>query len=87
MKVRKELTEDLPAIRGHADQLQQVLMNLMMNAQDAMEGHPGTVTVTTGRPHADRIEVRVIDRRFRGSCSSLSSPPSRRERERAWDWP
>ena len=61
VKVRKELAEDLPAIRGHANQLQQVLMNLMINAQDAMEGHPGTVTVTTGRPHAERIEVRVID--------------------------
>ena len=61
VKIREELADDLPMVRGHADQLQQVLMNLMINAQDAMEGRPGTVTITTGRPDADRIEVRVMD--------------------------
>ncbi len=48
-------------IRGNANQLQQVLMNLMINAHDALEGRPGTVTVTSARAGAERIEVRVID--------------------------
>ena len=61
VKIRKQLALDLPMVRGHADQLQQVLMNLMINAQDAMEGSPGTVTITTALSDADRIEVRVTD--------------------------
>ncbi len=61
VKIRKQLALDLPMVRGHADQLQQVLMNLMINAQDAMEGKSGTVTITTARCDARRIEVRVAD--------------------------
>jgi signal transduction histidine kinase len=61
VKIRKALAADLPLVRGNANQLQQVLMNLMINAQQAMEGRPGTVTITTDRPDAERIEIRVID--------------------------
>ncbi|HYS78837.1 MAG TPA: ATP-binding protein [Candidatus Dormibacteraeota bacterium] len=61
VKISQQLAPDLPMVRGHADQLQQVLMNLMINAQDALEGSPGTVTITTTRADADRIEVRVTD--------------------------
>ncbi len=61
IKVRMELAEDLPMIRGNANQLQQVLMNLMINAHDALEGRPGTVTATSARAGDDRIELRVID--------------------------
>ena len=31
-----ELAEDLPTIHGNANQLQQVLMNLIMNAQQSV---------------------------------------------------
>jgi signal transduction histidine kinase len=61
VKVRQKLAEGLPMIRGNANQLQQVLINLMINAQDALEGRPGTVTVTSARLGADRIELRVTD--------------------------
>jgi signal transduction histidine kinase len=61
VKVLKDLATDLPMIRGNANQLQQVLMNLMINAQHAMEGKQGTVTIITRRSSADRIEVRVTD--------------------------
>ena len=33
----------LPQITGNANQLQQVLMNLMINAQQAMDGEPGSI--------------------------------------------
>jgi signal transduction histidine kinase len=51
---------DLPKVRGNANQLQQVLMNLMMNAQQAMAGAHGTVTVTT-RPRDGFVEIVVAD--------------------------
>ncbi|HWQ12172.1 MAG TPA: CHASE4 domain-containing protein [Roseiflexaceae bacterium] len=44
--VERALGADLPPVRGRADQLTQVLLNLLMNAADAMpEG--GTITVRT----------------------------------------
>jgi signal transduction histidine kinase len=46
---------------GNGNQIQQVLMNLMINAQQAMEGNPGTVRITTSLIDSDRIEVRVGD--------------------------
>lgn len=59
VKIAKALTEGLPSVRGNANQLQQVLMNLMINAQQAMaEG--GTVTLTT-QSVPGGVEVRVSD--------------------------
>jgi len=61
VKIDSDLAPDLPEIRGSANQLQQVLMNLMINAQDAMGGAPGRVTVRTRLVRPDRIEIRVTD--------------------------
>lgn len=41
------LARDLPAIHADAPQLQQVLMNLVTNASEAIGDQPGTITVTT----------------------------------------
>jgi two-component system NtrC family sensor kinase len=60
VKLEKDFAPDLPEIRGNANQLQQVFMNLMINAQQALNGNPGTVTVSTRFLH-DRIEIRVKD--------------------------
>lgn len=38
----------LPAIRGDVGQLQQVVMNLITNASDALENQPGHILLTTG---------------------------------------
>jgi signal transduction histidine kinase len=51
----------LPQIRGSANQLQQVLMNLMLNAQQAMEGRGGVVEVEVRRAGEDAVEIRVHD--------------------------
>lgn len=42
-----ELAKDIPAILGNANQLQQVLMNLMINAQQAMGEDGGKVEVAS----------------------------------------
>jgi PAS domain S-box-containing protein len=42
-----ELQEPLPSIEGDATQLRQVIMNLITNASDALEGGTGTITVRT----------------------------------------
>lgn len=49
-----DLVEGLPAVAGDAGQLRQVVMNLLMNASDALEGTRGTIRVLTAELHADR---------------------------------
>ena len=61
VRLRKELAPGLPPVRGNANQLQQVLMNLLINSQQAMEGRPGQVTMTTSLSRAGRVEIRVSD--------------------------
>jgi signal transduction histidine kinase len=46
---RQELADDLPEIDGNANQLQQVLINFAINAQQALDGKPGVVRVTTSK--------------------------------------
>jgi two-component system, NtrC family, sensor kinase len=58
-----ELDNQLPAVYGIADQLTQVIMNLLINAMDAMEGvneRIPTITIST-RVAGDRICLTVAD--------------------------
>jgi len=43
------LAEGLPAVEGDVGQAQQVVMNLITNAADAIGARPGTVTISTSR--------------------------------------
>jgi two-component system, NtrC family, sensor kinase len=47
VKIIQDLDPDIPEVTGSEDQFQQVLMNLVSNAAEAMEGTGGTLTITT----------------------------------------
>jgi signal transduction histidine kinase len=46
--LKYELASALPAVNGDPTQLQQVAMNLINNAVEALDGKEGAVTVSTG---------------------------------------
>jgi len=55
---------DLPAVRGDQVQIQQVLLNLILNGMDSLEGlrdRPRSVTVTARRDGRAIVEVSVSD--------------------------
>jgi len=65
-----ELNEALPRVDGDAEQLKQVLINLVQNAVQAMGGRPGRILVRTLRPDrfgefrsggTESVEVHVSD--------------------------
>ena len=72
IQVKTELENRASVVWADADQLKQVLINLMLNARDAMEGS-GTLTLATRRilrdteqrgmeePAAEWIEIAVSD--------------------------
>lgn len=47
-KLETVLSDSLPRVNADATQLRQVVMNLLTNASEALEGKPGTVTIRTG---------------------------------------
>lgn len=49
-----ELAPDLPSVEGDVTQVRQVLMNLIVNASDAIGDNPGVITLTTGTVNADK---------------------------------
>ena len=61
IRLEKELLAGLPQIMGNSNQIQQVLMNLMINAQQAMDGTPGVVRLSSQFLEPGHIELRVSD--------------------------
>jgi signal transduction histidine kinase len=62
--LQSELARDLPAIVGDRVQLQQVIMNLIRNASDAMvdvQDHPRQLLIRSEREDGDRVRVSVRD--------------------------
>jgi C4-dicarboxylate-specific signal transduction histidine kinase len=62
--MRTELAEDLGVVRGDRVELQQVILNLIVNAVEAMKdmsGGPRDVLITTGKTEAGDTVVSVRD--------------------------
>jgi signal transduction histidine kinase len=57
--VNSQLTQDLPIIYGNSGKLQQVFMNLILNARDAMPGG-GELTIATEAENSS-VHVEVSD--------------------------
>ena len=62
--MRVELDGELPPIQGDRIQLQQVILNLLLNAADAMSGvldRPRQLLIRTERDGDDGVRTSVID--------------------------
>ncbi|NVN92807.1 MAG: PAS domain S-box protein [Desulfuromonadales bacterium] len=61
-RFRLELAEDLPQVRGSARQLEQVVINLIQNALQALPSPDCGVTVSTGTdPVSGHVLIRISD--------------------------
>ncbi|MBF0520084.1 MAG: HAMP domain-containing protein [Nitrospirae bacterium] len=61
--IEKELTQDIPRLPGDQSQLEQVFINLLINANDAMNS-AGTIFIKTNRIEEDSrqfVEIEVTD--------------------------
>ncbi len=59
VRMNLQLAPQLPAVYGNAGKLQQVFINLILNARDAMP-HGGEITVVT-EPHGGLVSAEVCD--------------------------
>jgi len=61
VQVIPEFAEDLPNVHGDAQQLEQVLVNLCVNAAHAMEGQPNQKIWVRGKVDGDFVVITVED--------------------------
>jgi two-component system NtrC family sensor kinase len=59
IKVETDLYQGLPLIHGNSGKLQQVFLNLFLNAKDAMAGKGGTLHISTA--NGDAVQVNISD--------------------------
>ncbi len=92
ISVGTQLAQDLPLVQGDRVQLQQVILNLVINAIEAMSGVGEgprkllikTATIRVGFRFGCRARIRV-----QGSIRQMRSAllrPSTRRSPRAWEW-
>jgi len=62
--LRQEFADDLPPVKGDRVQLQQVILNLLLNAADAMSGvddRPRQLVIRTERDNSEHVRLSVQD--------------------------
>ncbi len=64
--LRLDLDDSIPAVEGDVTQLRQVVMNLMINASDALQDREGLITIRAGTIDVD--EQYLLGTRFVGGC-------------------
>jgi len=60
VQLRLELSGDLPAVEADLAQMQQVIMNLVLNAAEAIGEVEGTVLITTGLQYVDEDYIGTV---------------------------
>ena len=55
--LRYDLAEDLPAVEADSSQIQQVLMNLVINASESLRDREGIVTISTRHRYCESHEL------------------------------
>jgi len=63
VNVTKNIPQDLPKIKGIGVQLEQVFLNMIINACEAMAGKKGELAISAriGKDNPDKVEVTVSD--------------------------
>ena len=60
IELRLELDPELPAIQADVGQMQQVVMNLVINAAEAIGERPGTIRIATGQLFVDDVYAATV---------------------------
>ena len=88
--VHTQLDDGVPTMAGSEVQLQQVVLNLVMNAKDAMQSAPSPreLRVKSERSANGRVQVSVEDSgpEFRSPTSNEFSSRWSRPRQTGWAW-
>ncbi len=58
--IKYNYDKDLPLMEGDPSQIQQIIMNLLINAAEAMEGRDGLITLTTKNMFCDRAYLATL---------------------------
>jgi PAS domain S-box-containing protein len=61
IRVETDLSSSLPPVQGNQGKLQQVVLNLLLNAKDAMHGTPDAILRISTEVQSNRILVRIKD--------------------------
>jgi two-component system NtrC family sensor kinase len=81
VELRRQIRPDLPRVTVDANQIQQVLVNLLLNANDAIGDDGGTITLVAERvPDADGSRERARQIEVRVSDSGSGIPPENLEK-------
>ena len=80
LSLRLELAGDSPCVHGERHDLEQVMVNLLLNAADAVD-HTGTVAIRTTRMARDLVEMGLKRRADDPPGTEVAHPPHPRVRE------